>query len=231
MFGRRIVNPTTPSAPHGFAAAGPDQDGVTRVLPKALWDGPHGDMLRQSGMHPDDPKNLALTPDRARAMEDAATAQMNKIIAKVNAHIPGVTFMPWAMLPWSVWEGLNAEFLIKRDFLPSSPWNNLLLAADQETSERMGLPEHPRAAIAGIHEDVSRLVDELRLEAKDEFDTTAMAIQRGDWSALDRHEDFKTKQFQKLMMLAWYFADCVFGKEVRGRHDELFGQGLHLVTD
>src|SRR3982751_2177950 len=128
-FGKRVVTPSSPAAAPGYVPAGPDPDGEMRIIPKAVWDGPNGAKLRQLGLSPDDPANLVLTPQRARALEDAATARMNAVVAKVNAHIPGVTVAPWAMIPWSVWEGPNAEFLIKSDFMPSSPWNNMLLAA------------------------------------------------------------------------------------------------------
>jgi hypothetical protein len=230
-FGKRVVDNSTMGARHGFVPAGPDSDGESRNIPKAMWDGPHGDMLRQLGFLPDDPKNLALTLHRARAMEDAATARMNAIVAKVNAHVSGLSVAPWAMIPWSVWQGLNAEYLIKRDCLPSSPWNNLLLPDDAASSEFLGLPQHPRAAQPGLDEQLTRLIDELRLEARDEFDVTGAALSRGDWSALDRHEAFRNDQFTKVFALARYIANDVFGKAVCDRHDEHFGYGLSEVTD
>jgi hypothetical protein len=68
----------TPAATHGFPPPAPDPDGATGVIPKAIWDGPNGAMLRRVGFLPDDPADLALTPERARA------------------HIPGVAVLPWA---------------------------------------------------------------------------------------------------------------------------------------
>ena len=201
-----------------------------RIIPKAVWDGPNGAKLRQLGLSPDDPANLVLTPQRARALEDAATARMNAVVAKVNAHIPGVTVAPWAMIPWSVWEGPNAEFLIKSDFMPSSPWNNMLLAADAESSAFFGLPEHPRAAHQGLAENVTQLIDELRAASRGETERNLAAISSGDFSVLDRYEQLKTDRFQKLLQLARYVATEVFGAEVCARHDELFGFGLTEVT-
>lgn len=213
-----------------YPGARPDPDGETRNIPKAMWDGPRGDMLRELGFLPDDPNNLALTPARARAKEDAATARMHALVAKVNADVPGVSVIPWAIIPWSVWEGLNAEFLIKRDFLPSSPWNNLLLAADAPSSDFLGLPLHPRAAQPGLDENLPRLIADLRIEAQEEFQTTFAALTQGDWSALERHEAFRNEQFKKLFALTRHVADTVFGAAVCARHDALFGIGLSEVT-
>ena len=230
MFGKRVVTPSTPTSAPAFVPAGPDPDGEIRVIPKAIWDGPNGDKLRQLGLSPDDPANLVLTPQRARALEDAATARINAVVAKVNAHIPGVTVAPWAMIPWSVWEGPNAEFLIKSDFMPSSPWNNMLLAADAESAAFFGLPQHPRAAHVGLAEHLTGLIDELRAASRDDIERNLAAISRGDFSVLDRYEELKTDRFQKLLQLARYVAADVFGAEVCARHDELFGFGLTEVT-
>jgi hypothetical protein len=229
-FGKRVADSSILGAPQGYLPARPDPDGETRIIPKAIWDGPHGDMLRQSGFLPDDPRNLALTSERMHEMADAATERMNAIVGKVNAHIPGVSVIPWAIIPWAVWQDLNADFLMKRDFLQSSPWNNMLLPADAESSAFLGLPQHPRVAQTGLDENLTHLIDELRLESHDEFDKTWAALSRGDWSALDRHEKFKNDQFQKLFALARYIANDVFGEAVCARHDELFGVGLTEVT-
>lgn len=229
-FGKRVADVSTSGAAHGYVAVGPDLDGETRIIPKTFWDGPNGEILRELGFLPDDPDNLALTPDRARAMEDAATERMNALVAKVNAHVAGLSVRPWAMIPWAVWQGLNAEFLMKRDFLPSSPWNNMLLPDDAASSAHLGLPQHPRAALPGLDENLTHMIDELRIGSRDEFDRNWAAISRGDFSALDRHKQFKNDQFQKLFALARYVANDVFGEAVCTRHDELFGMGLTEVT-
>jgi hypothetical protein len=230
-FGKRIVSAPAQVEMQGFVPAGRDTDGETRIIPKAMWDGPDGDTLRRLGFTPDDPRNLALTPERARVKEDEATERMDAIVAKVNTHIPGVTVAPWAMIPWAVWQGLNAEFLMKADYFPSSPWNNILLPADAASSDFLGLPQHPRMAQPGLDENLTQMITELRLESCDEFDKNFAALSQGDWSALDRHETYKTAQFQKLFALAQYVAAEVFGEEVRARHNELFGIGLSDVTD
>lgn len=172
-----------------------------------------------------------LTPERARALEDVATAQMDAMVDRVNAHIPGVSVIPWAIIPWSVWEGLNAELLISTDFMPSSPWNNLLLPADAYSAEFLGLPEHPRAAVPGLHENITQLIDELRAERQAQVEACKSALAGDGWTAIERFEAYKAERFQKLFALARHVADMTFGSAVIARHDELFGIGLSEVTD
>ena len=229
-FGKRVVDSSISGAMPRYAAPGPASNGETRVFPNAIWDGPHGDMLRQAGFLPNDPKNRALTAERMHEMADTATERMNAIVVKVEAHVSGLSIAPWAMIPWAVWQDQNAEFLMKRDFFQSSPWNNMLLPLDAASLGYLGLPQYPSVIQPGLVESATRLIDELRLEARDEWDMTFAKVSRGDWSALDRHETFKKGQFQKLFTLARYIANDVFGQAVCARHDELFGIGLSEVT-
>ena len=230
MFGKRVTAAPNAAAAHGYAPAAADPADEGRILPKAIWDGPNGDKLRALGFLPDDPANLSLTPQRMRAMEDAAADRMNALVAKVNAHIPDVAVLPWAVIPWSVWQDRNAQFLMRLDFLPCSPWNTMLLAADARSSDFLGLPQHPRAAVPGLHENLTRMIDELRSDTSGELERGVAAISRGDFSILDRYEQFKNDQFQKLFALTRYIQKDVHGEEVCARHDELFGIGLSEVT-
>ena len=230
MFGKRVTAAPNVAAAPGYAPVTADPGDEGRILPKAIWDGPNGDQLRALGFLPDDPANLSLTPQRMRAMEDAAADRMNALVAKVNAHIPDVAVIPWAVIPWSVWKDENAALLMRLDFLPCSPWNTMLLAADARSSNFLGLPQHPRAALPGLHENMTRMIDELRSETRDELDGGVAAISRGDFSVLGRYETFKKDQFQKLLMLTRYVQKDVYGEGVCARHDELFGFGLSKVT-
>ncbi|MFM5923292.1 MAG: hypothetical protein ACKOPG_03780 [Novosphingobium sp.] len=199
-------------------------------MPASTWDEPVGEALRDAGLTPNHPANQALTPQRARAMEDAATAQMDALVERVNAHIPGVSVIPWAIIPWSVWEGPNAELLISTDFLPSSPWNNLLLPAEARSADFLGLPEHPRAAIPGLHENLSGMIDQLRAERSEQVEACRASLPGGGWSAIEQFEAGKQDRFQKLFALARHVAAMIFGEAVCARHDELFGIGLSDVT-
>lgn len=230
-FGKRVDATTPVATSSGYVPAGVDSDGVTRVIPLAVWNGPYGAKLRQLGFSPDDAINMALTPERANAKSEEVTRNMKALVAKVNAHIPSVSVVPWAMMPWAVWNGLNAEFLMKGDFFPSSPWNNMLLAADAKSSAFLGLPEHPRVAMPAINENVTRLITELRSNFQIEHEKVMQQILRGDFSGLDSFEQVRKDRFQKLIMLTRHVANMVFGEAACARHDELFGIGLSKVTN
>jgi hypothetical protein len=228
-FGKRVAGMAAPAAPQLLPAT-PDPDGVTRVIPKSIWDGPHGAALRKHGLSPDDTANLVLTFERMRALEIAALDRMNGLVAKVNAHIPGITLTPWAMIPWAVWKDRNAAFLMKAEFFPSSPWNNMLLAADAKSSAHLGIPEHPRTPMPELNDNLTRLIDELRTNFDDEIGRNQVALSHGDLSVLARHEALSKDRFQKLFALTRHVANLVWGDAVCARHDQLFGIGLTSVT-
>jgi hypothetical protein len=224
-FGRREPSPLT-TQPGARATTTGDR---AHVLPDGLWATPLGEQMRKVGFCPNHPANAALTPEGMRALEDAATVRMNALVVKVNAHIPHVSVIPWAILPWSVWRNENAVFLMSGDFFPSSPWNNLLLAADDYSSTFLGLPRHPRTVPPGLDERISHLVDELRGDFQQQMNRFGEAIARGDLTAVNGFEQAKKERFQKLFALARHVAQLTFGEEVCTRHDELFGIGLSQV--
>ena len=69
-----------------------------------------------------------------------------------------------------------------------------------------------------------------RNETSDQLEGNLTAIARGDFSALDRYENVKNGQFQKLFALVRYTANDIYGETIYARHDELFGIGLSDVT-
>lgn len=229
-FGKRVAGTATTAAPPKLLPATPDTDGVTRVIPKAIWDGPHGATLQKYGFSPDDTANLMLTAERMRGLELAALDRMNALVAKVNTHIPGITLVPWAMIPWALWKDRNAAFLMKAEFFPSSPWNNMLLAADAKSSAHLRIPEHPRTAMPELNDNLTRLIDELRANFDDETDRNQVALSRGDFSVLARHQALSKDRFQKLFALTRHVANLVWGDAVCASHDQLFGIGLKSVT-
>ncbi|MEB3416788.1 hypothetical protein VCJ71_11985 [Alteriqipengyuania sp. WL0013] len=231
-FGRRAA-PQFGAATAAASAPQPQRDPADegRIIAAAMWDGPLGAKLREARMTPDSPHNLVLTHDRMRAMEDAATARMNRMIARIEAHVQGIAVRPFALIPWAVWEDANAAFLMKLDFLPSSPWNNFILPTDARSAEFLGLPEHPRAVAPGLTEQVAAMVTELREETADYLDAGIARIARGDFAFLDEYESNRNERFQRLFALARYLAEITFGPAVIAKHDEQFGLGLSSIPE
>ena len=69
-----------------------------------------------------------------------------------------------------------------------------------------------------------------RNETSDQLEGNLTAIARGDFSALDRYENIKNGQFQKLFAFVRYTANDIYGEAICTRHDELFGICLSGMT-
>ncbi len=213
----------------------PDDDGITRAIPKAIWDGPHGKMLSELGMSPDDPANLMPTPELMSARADAVFAEQERFLAALNKQLPdGLEVIPWAMIPWSCWSGPQAAFLmVTCHYFPAHPWNSFMLAANERTSQALGLPVHPRAALPGYDEGANEALAEFRDEYQVEYDAVAVRLEQGDIAALDDHEKAVMRAQGKVRAAAAALAGIAFGEDVYYRHLELFGKtlGWHYVDE
>lgn len=207
---------------------GPDADGVSRIIPKEIFDGKMGDLLRQCGMSPDDPSNMMATPELMQARADAVKATQDKLVAAANAQLPsGTTVIPWALIPWSVWGREPARFLmVTCEFFPASHWNTMLLPADEHSALVLGLPQHPRAAAEGVEDAAVRLLGELEEEFMVAHNKVGEGLARGDTSVLDGVMDTRNAFTGQVVGLAHYLGSAVFGEPVWKRHDEVFGQFL-----
>ena len=229
MFGRRAPlfgqrKPTGGIPPH----PGPDPDGVRRVIPMAVWDGPHGETLRQLGFTPDDPSNLMATPELMQARADAAKAEQDRFLERINSQLPeGVGVIPWAMIPWSLWSGPRAPFLlVVCKVFPTQPWNTFLMPQDERSAAVLGLPPHPRAPAGGLDEACTRLIGEVQEEYWSVFRPVEEAMAAGDMSKLSQLDEARGKACGDICGIAHALTGKLFGEDVYHRHHELFGASL-----
>lgn len=222
IFGRRQEkkSPGMTIPPH----PGPDADGVLRIIPKEIFDGEMGDVLRQCGMSPDDPSNMMATPELMQARADAVKATQDKLVATANAQLPsGTTVIPWALIPWSVWGREPARFLmVTCELFPASHWNTMLLPADERSALVLDLPLHPRASIEGLEDGAVRLLGELEAEFFAAHRKVGEALARGDTSVLDGYSQALDACKGRVVGLAHYLGSAVFGEKAWKRHDEVF---------
>lgn len=128
---------------------GPDDDGVTRVFSKTLWDDPKiGEFLRGMGMNPDDPRNLVTTPAEYIARFARAREALEERAAAFNAErtreFGHCNARPMLIIESSIWDGVHGAFLYGQlDLCGYDDWNVLMCAADQPTIDRVGLVGHP----------------------------------------------------------------------------------------
>lgn len=117
----------------------PDQDGVTRVFSRELWDDPKvGELLRSVGMAPDDPRNVRQTMDDYRARFDRSKAALDRRIEDVSADYCAryghcrLGYM--LIIDGPVWDGPHGSFLFGQLGLCAyDEWNVILSGLDEAT--------------------------------------------------------------------------------------------------
>ncbi|MEM1045420.1 MAG: hypothetical protein AAGL24_04690 [Pseudomonadota bacterium] len=229
-FGRRNANAHAVVPPH----PGSDPDGVTRVIPKDMWnrDDPTGAFLRtmseKFGLSPDGPSNVVPTQDQVQARFDQLKASQEKFIANVNAQLPGeTTIMPWTLIPWAVWNEHHTNFLlITCELYPVGPWNIMLLPADERSALVLELPRHPGVYPDGLMEGALQIVGELHEEFRTAHATTAAEAMKGNTACFGEFEERRKMTVAKVCGLAHFLGTKTFGEDAMSRHEKLFGRML-----
>lgn len=225
MFRRRSSNSSKQSDTDIPPHPGPDSDGVERVIPKEIWDGPQGDFLREIGASPDDPSNLRLTQDAVEARFDELRKNQDAFVASVNKQLPdGVTVIPWAMIPWSVWNQQHAEFLLRVcELYPAGPWNMMLMPEDERSAMVLGLPQHLHGIPAGLEDNANHVIGQIRGRYTEVDRRVGAALAEGDLARLEEHEKAKQEAAASVCGLAHYAGSQTYGEDAYKRHHEMFG--------
>jgi hypothetical protein len=206
---------------------GADPDGVTRVLPKSLWDGPNGEFLRQLGSSPDDANNVIPTQQSIDAEFARRRQSLDALTGSINASLPtGCSVIPWAMLPWSMWNGAHAEFLLRKNMFQVDAWNTMMLPADEQTASRLKLPQHLRGAPNGLDEGATRLIGEVRAELAKAHEVVTSAMARGVLPDFGAYQAATEKAEGSVRGIAHYLGSAVYGDEAYMAHRQQFGSAL-----
>lgn len=224
MFGKRNI-----PVPQTLQHPGPDDDGVSRIIPKAMFTGKMGAFLKKVGQSADDPSNLVLTQELLDARIDRRREQQDHFLKSWNAKLPtGCEVIPWAMIPWSLWKGPHADFMFKNDLFPMDAWNTMLLPADERSALILNLPRHPRAAPKALEDaaanylgDITRKVFEAHAKTVDDMSKTGSS----DFGAFS---DVVEKAKRDIVVVANYLAAKMFGRPAYDRHLAMFGASLGL---
>ena len=222
VFGKRGASPAMPPHP------GPDADGVSRVIPKAIFDGSQGEFLKKLGFGPDDPQNLLVTQDLANARFDARREDQERFLKTINSQLPGdCRVIPWAMIPWSLWMGPDATFLMSSlDIYPPDLWNTMLLPENDLAAAALGLPKHPRAVPPGLEPAAAQLIDQIHEQVRTAHRRTTGALNRSDMSGFARFAEDIDSAKAKMMYVAHKLSETTFGTPAMERHQALFGKAL-----
>lgn len=127
----------------------PDDDGVTRVFPKELWDDPEvGGFLKEMGFEADDARNILPTPEdykaKFAAAQDRLKARMDAFNADMTQRHGYCQARPFLVIDSAIWDGPDGAFLYAQlDLVGYDDWNVIMLAGDPQTKQATGLPGHP----------------------------------------------------------------------------------------
>lgn len=230
MFKRLFSRPDKSKAAAVPPHPGPDADGVSRVIPKEIWDGPQGDFLREIGASPDDASNLMPTPESVQARFAEMRKRQDVFMADINKEMPkSVNLIPWAMIPWSVWQGPHADFLLINDLYAVGPWNMMLLPDDDKGAWVLKLPKHLGGIPEGLVGASNDLIGQVREKLDKAHAETGAAMARGDSSALDSYNEAKDDAIRSVQGIARFLSAKTYGDEAYERHKELFGKALGWV--
>jgi hypothetical protein len=190
MFGRRITfgkKQYSLAEVREMTRPTPDDDGVTRVFPKDIWNDPKiGSTLRELGFNPDDPRNIRKTADDYIAMFAAARKRLEQRAEAFNrdntARYGYCRAVPFLVIDRAIWDGEHgAFFYASMDLIGFDDWNVLMLAADESTKQLCGIAGHP-GTVPPITETVTNYVVEWKARHEallESFGVTATGGQGG----------------------------------------------------
>ncbi|MBV7259449.1 hypothetical protein [Erythrobacter crassostreae] len=198
-----------------------------RVIPEEVWEGEAGDALTEMGLHPDSPENQRPTQESANEKFEEEAAKQQAFLAQANAQMPeGVSVVAYAMLPWDLWNGRFGELLAMRCGLwAPQAWNQMLLAADEQSSVALGLPQHPGGYPEGLIEEIERLLDEAYAPIAGLMEKTRVQQNFG-WQEVEAHDQAIQDLTQKIIAMSHYLGSMCIGEEAFNRHKEIFGMNI-----
>jgi hypothetical protein len=219
-FGKRTNAPV--SAPESVKAASAE-----RILPVEFWDGPAGDSLREIGFHPDSPLNKKPTQADADARQDEEIALQQAFLTKVNGQLPdGCEVVPYAMLPWELWNGRFGRMLaVTCGLYATQTWNTMLLASDQRTGFVLDLAEHPGAYPDDLLPQLDGLFEELREGINAEM-ARVKASEATSWDDVTAWDTARAAMIPKIIAMSHYVGQMCIGEVAFARHKQLFGATL-----
>jgi hypothetical protein len=159
----------------------PDDDGVTRVFSKALWDDPKiGKLLREVGMDPDEPRNRVVTAEEHMARFARAREALMERAAAFNrdraARYGHCNARPMLIIAPEIWDGVHGAFLYGQlDLCGYDDWNVLMCAGDQETIDRCELVGHP-GSIPALTQKMTEKIVALKQRFQDAHDALGRSV-------------------------------------------------------
>lgn len=162
-FGRKATTPPVQPAPvpSSMPRPVPDDDGKLRVIPKAVFDSPQGQFLRELGFGPDDACNIVPQADDVDRMIKQSLARQEerrcRLEADLLARYGHNQLRPYFICGEGVLNTQLGDWLMRvMKLMPYDEWNTIYLPTDAPTAAVMRLPLHPLASIGPIDEVIHK---------------------------------------------------------------------------
>jgi len=225
MFEKR-KNATSQTVQTGFSVhAGPDLDGIRRIIPLEMWSGKLGKQLRGLGLSPNDSNNLVSDQTAIeRRFEDKYHEQTMFFEHYNHDPLAGVKVLPFAMLPWQLWQSDHAEFLIRTcEFYPVEAWNTLMLPEDADGASMLDLVAHPRGYPGEYITGCNNVIGQVRDEFIEQYRVIERDVMAGDCKAIERHTALVENTRRNVAGASVALAAMLLTEAVYMRHQALFG--------
>lgn len=172
IFGRRTVEPARPAAVPAPARSVmprpvPDEDGKLRAIPKAIFDGPQGQFLKDLGFSADDPSNIIPQAEDFDRMIKQSLARQEERRCRLEAELLAKyghnSLRPYFICGEGVLNTQLGDWMIRAmKLMPYDEWNTIYLPTDAPTAAAMRLPQHPLASLTPLDELIHKNLSPVR---------------------------------------------------------------------
>lgn len=168
-FGRKATTPPVQPAPapSSMARPVPDDDGKLRVIPKAVFDSPQGQFLKELGFGADDAQNIIPQADDFDLMIKQSLARQEERRCRLEAELLAKyghnQLRPYFICGEGVLNTRFGDWLIRSmQLMPYDEWNTIYLPTDAPTAAAMELPMHPLASLGPLDEVILKNLSPIR---------------------------------------------------------------------
>ncbi len=202
-----------------------DADGVRRIIPNSMWDGRLGEQLRALGLSPDGVNNIIADETRSERNFNKKFAEQAAFFEYYNTDpLAGVKVIPFAILPWELWQRDHAAFLLEIcDLYPVEAWNTMMLPKDMAGAGTLNLVAHPRGYPKEYVNGCNNVIGEIRDDFIASFRTIERDVKAGNCHSDQRHTILIERTKHTVIEAASTLAAMLLSEENYQRHQTLFG--------
>lgn len=174
--------------------------------------------------------NSTPPPEDIQALFAALRKTQAAYMDRVNRDMPeGVNLVPWAMIPWSVWQGPHADLLFTCNLYPADPWNTMLLPDGAAAAENLRLPIPLHDIPPELETVANGVLRELDDKVTQAHARTSAAIAGGDLEALGQYQKTADAAAVLVRGLAQNLGARAYGDDALVLHKLMFGDALGWV--